>query len=82
MRSMLTISNLRFPIYAHRFILPIESSHSRRIICATIDATTPVTVTVTITITVTNRGLPSFRFDRGRDSIEEAGPLSFLRTSP
>lgn len=82
MRSMLTISNLRFPIYAHRFILPIESSHSRRIICATIDATTPVTVTVTITITVTNRGLSSFRFDRGRDSIEEAGPLSFLRTSP
>lgn len=78
MRSMLTISNLRFPIYAHRFILPIESSHSRRIICTTIDATTPVTVT----ITVTNRGLPSFRFDRGRDSIEEAGPLSFLRTSP
>lgn len=80
MRSMLTISNLRFPIYAHRFILPIESSHSRRIICATIDETTPVTVTVAIT--VTNRGLPSFRFDRGRDSIEEAGPLSFLRTSP
>ena len=41
---MLTISNLRFPNYTYRFILPIESSRSRRIVCATIDAMAAVIV--------------------------------------